>query len=250
MVQDRLERHELKYFVRPHELDAAREMLAPFMQPDPYARRCPDGRYTVRSIYFDTPDLRFYHEKLAGIKVRKKLRVRTYNCRGADSIAFFEIKRKVGNAVRKERVRVPYEQAVQLLDPQRPSWSVRSELEDVRFSHAARATLERFFFLMSYLRLRPTVLVIYDREPFVGRVDPRSRVTFDCRVRSAIRPEMEEIFAERDLRYLTNRKQILELKFDRVMPQWLRPLTRRLNGSHRAISKYCHGIDLWDAPIC
>ena len=68
---------------------------------------------------------------------------------------------------------------------------------------------------------------------------------FDCDVCSAITPRLEDIFQDSNLRYLTNRKQILEVKFDGVMPAWLRPLTTMLDRSQQAISKYCHGIDLW-----
>ena len=89
------------------------------------------------------------------------------------------------------------------------------------------------------------MLVVYNREPYVGRANPQVRITFDCYLRSMIRPTMKEMFAEKGLRYLTNDKQILEIKFNGPMPQWLRPLTARLNRSHRPISKYCRGIDLW-----
>ncbi len=249
MVHERFERLELKYFVSPDEIRVARKMIAPFTHPDEHAQACDGYRYTVRSIYFDTPDLRFYYEKEAGTKVRKKLRLRTYNRYSQDTVGFFEIKRKYGNSILKERVGMPFDRAATLLKKDPVERKDPATLEDLRLSVSSRASLQRFFFLEEVLLLHPTVLVVYDREPHVGRDNPRVRITFDCDVRSIIRPEMEEIFAERGLRHLTNHRQIMEIKFDGAMPQWLRPLTSRLNRSHQPISKYCRGIELWAPAI-
>ena len=50
-------RHEYKYYVPVFHLATLRSMLLPFVQPDRYAALQPEHHYTVRSIYFDTPDL-------------------------------------------------------------------------------------------------------------------------------------------------------------------------------------------------
>ncbi len=245
MLGARFERFELKYFVTAQEIARVRAMIAPFVELDPFTEGCPGGMYTVRSIYFDTPDLRFYCEKDAGTSIRKKLRLRTYNSPCPDSIAFFEIKRKYGTTILKERVGMPLDRAIALLR-EHPAHRLDPEsLAGMELSLAARATLERFFFLEQVLELRQTVLIVYDREAYVGIDNPRVRVTFDCDVRSLMYPELEEIFGEKGLRHLTNRRQILEVKFNGAMPPWLRPVTRLLSRSNLPISKYCRGIDLW-----
>ena len=246
MLGARFERFELKYFVTGAEIARVRALIAPFTELDPFTEGCAGGMYTVRSIYFDTPGLRFYHEKDAGTATRKKLRLRTYNQPCPESVAFFEIKRKYGTAILKERVGMPFERAIALLR-EHPAHRLDAEnLAGVELSRAARATLERFFFLEQVLRLRRTVLIVYDREAYVGIDNPRVRVTFDCDVRSIMYPELEEIFGDKSLRHLTNRRQILEVKFNGAMPPWLRPVTRLLSRSNLPISKYCRGIDLWE----
>jgi len=244
MIQGRFERHELKYFIHPTEIRRVRTLIAPFMRPDDYAQGRDGTQYTVRSIYFETPDLRFYWEKEAGTKVRKKLRLRTYNDRDDSSVGAFEIKRKYGVTIFKERAILPLEPARQILS------EGRSALEGLDLSAASRHTLERFLFLTDVLSLRPIVLVSYEREAYIGRDNPRARVTIDKHVRSMIRPQMDEIHAERDLRHLTTHRQILELKFDDVMPAWMRPVTSLLSRSHLPISKYCRGIELWGTQAC
>lgn len=249
MSQERFERYELKYYIHPDEMVWVRRMIDPFMHIDKYANGHRDGRYIVRSIYFDTPGMRFYHEKDAGTKNRRKLRVRTYNQFHHDAVSFLEIKRKYGNAILKERVRLPWSDALTLLKYSN-NCAGPKVLQEADLTHASMVSVQRFLSLMDLLSLRPVVLVVYDREAYVGNENSRIRVTFDCDVRSAIEPTLAEIFEDRDLRRLTNRKQILEVKFDGAMPAWLRPVTARLNRSHQAISKYCHGIDLWSPLRC
>lgn len=243
-MSGRFERYELKYFVTPAEMQQVRDLTRPFMRPDDFAAGREENQYTVRSIYFDTPNLRFYYEKEAGLKNRKKLRLRTYNQRDSHSVSALEIKRKYGRTIFKERVLLPLDQGQSLLT------EGSALLERLELSAASRHTLERFVFLLNVLRLRSTVLVTYEREAYVGRDDQRVRVTLDKHVRSMIRPELDEIHSERGLRHLTDRRQILELKFDRVMPRWLRTVTSMLSRSHQPISKYCRGIDLWGVRAC
>ncbi len=244
MSQERFERFELKYFIGPDEMEFIRSSIAPFMHIDKYANGHKDGRYTVRSIYFDTHNLQFYYEKEAGTKIRKKLRVRTYNRFSEDAISFLEIKRKYGNAILKERVCVPWNDARTLLQYADNCIGPKIIAEQ-NLSSASRDSVERFIALMKLMALEPVVLVVYDREAYVGNDNNRVRVTFDCDIRSAVDPELTDIFQEKDLRYLTNSSQVLEVKFDDVMPAWLRPVTTQLDRNHQAISKYCHGIDLW-----
>lgn len=246
MTQSRFGRYELKYFVCPAEIDRVRAMVAPFTDPDPYARGCPNGCYTVRSIYLDTASLRFYNEKEAGTAIRKKLRIRTYNRYCRQAVAFIEIKRKYGVTIYKERVGMGFDQARQWLsiDPRRRMHTLPGLRRPL--SPAARATLERFCFLEQTLPLHPVVLIVYEREAWLGRDQDRVRVTFDLDLRSLWRPSYRDFFAERGLRRLGNRRQILEIKFNGAMPPWLRPVTSYLGRSNRPISKYCHGIDLWE----
>lgn len=53
-----------------------------------------DDGYLVRSLYFDTPDEKDYNEKLDGIELRRKLRLRTYA--PSEGKAYLELKQKEG----------------------------------------------------------------------------------------------------------------------------------------------------------
>ena len=166
-----------------------------YMEYDPFARQMVNHNYTVRSVYIDTPRLLFYHEKLDGIKVRKKLRVRVYNDLEPNSLAFLEIKRKIEDTIFKERLKLPLAETIHLMN------GVDIRLQDGYATFTEAATLEKFKYLTKRLNLKPTVLVTYEREALVGIDDPSLRVTFDLNVRSYPNPQVEEIYREDDLAF-------------------------------------------------
>lgn len=233
----KFERREYKYAVPIETLDALRERFLKQMDHDPFCRDRSNGNYCVRSIYFDSPRLLFYHEKIDGLKIRKKLRVRVYNDLEQDTIAFLEIKRKIDNIVFKERARLPLYESVNLLN------GVQPKLHNKTLIFSEAATLEKFLYLRGRLNLQPKVLVTYEREALIGIDDPYIRVTFDMNIRSHPAPLIEHIFHDEDLIPLNDRFFILEVKFYGRMPVWIRNIVRDFRLHLQAFSKYCEGID-------
>ena len=68
-------RLEYKFLLPVERIDELRRAISPFVFIDEYAEREINKEYTVHSIYFDTMRLDDYHDKLSGIKIRKKLRI-------------------------------------------------------------------------------------------------------------------------------------------------------------------------------
>ncbi len=108
-------RLEYKYLVPGERLPELRAMVAPFVEADVYTAQRGLAGYTVRSIYFDTSTLAFHQEKVAGLKVRRKLRLRGYNEYRQGDLVFLETKGKYGRMVVKGRAPVRYEQVPVLL---------------------------------------------------------------------------------------------------------------------------------------
>jgi SPX domain protein involved in polyphosphate accumulation len=220
-------------------MEEIRDIVFPFVIHDEHCRDLPRQRYTVRSIYFDTEDLDFFYEKLDSVNVRKKLRVRTYDSVCNESVAFLEIKRKIGRRSVKERVQLTVGGVEEALNGSYPS----PDFEDWVFSD--RKVLEKFRFNMRVMHLAPVVLVSYEREAMIGRDNPRDRVTFDQNIRSLSNPEMDDIGEDDPLRQFEDEFFVLELKFDDNMPSWMCRLTRLMNLMPRSYSKYCEGINAW-----
>src|SRR5699024_6341318 len=72
------------------------------------------------SVYYDTSRLRFYFEKIEGLKFRRKLRIRRYGETGEaadeNSPVSVEIKQRVNRVTQKRRVILPYERALARFD--------------------------------------------------------------------------------------------------------------------------------------
>jgi SPX domain protein involved in polyphosphate accumulation len=232
-------RFEIKYFV-PRVLGGQmREAIAPYVELDPYSKKEKERAYTVRSIYYDTAEFDYHFEKLDGLKVRKKLRIRTYNTYKEQKTAFFEIKRRYNQVIIKERAELPISKAREFIT--QPSLEFPADIDD----RPKRVVLSKFFY--NYLReaLEPKLLVVYEREAYVGLQDRSVRVTFDTNLRFHFEPEIDEIFTDNGFIYRFEPYYILELKFNGFMPKWMRQLTRQFSLSAQSISKYCSGVEVF-----
>ena len=89
MEIDRKYRHELKFEIPYGEYVAMRKRLGLVMKPDPHTGE--DGRYRIRSIYFDNSDDKALREKIDGIAKREKFRIRYYN----DDFSFITLEKKM-----------------------------------------------------------------------------------------------------------------------------------------------------------
>lgn len=77
------------------------------------ARLLPDRQYgtgRINSVYFDTPGLRAWSEKANGDNLKRKVRARWYgrpeDLSGTETPVFLELKRRLGSARRKARIKV------------------------------------------------------------------------------------------------------------------------------------------------
>lgn len=227
-------RFEHKYLV-PRRLEGAlRRVVEPLTRPDQHAGA--DHRYTVRSIYFDSADYASYYEKEDGVDARSKLRVRGYDALVPGAVAFLEIKRRLGNVGAKERVPFGAEGIAPLL----AGGDVDEWIEPTAEFPAARRDARRFLFRLHRDALRPVVLITYEREAYVGTLEPSLRVTFDSGVRSRAFPELGELYSDDGLRPSLVDSFVLEVKYDAALgfPIWLRAFIAEHRLVRQALSKY------------
>ena len=86
-------RYERKYLVKNDLLEQLRKRFIPFLVPDLNAEQNElKSEYTVRSVYFDTPEFEALSEKTEGLENRLKLRIRGYNDYFSGCEVFLEIK--------------------------------------------------------------------------------------------------------------------------------------------------------------
>ncbi len=214
-------RNEWKYFISEPERYAIRSRLLEIMEPDSHAK---DGRYMIRSLYFDDYWDSAYHDKMLGVNYRNKYRIRVYNC--SDQAIKLERKTKIANYIHKDSAPLTREEYDRILSG------------DYSFLLASGKSLCREFYYECTARLmRPRVLVDYDREPLIfphGDV----RITFDSHVRAALL--CEDIF-DPDLpavEALDPGVLIMEVKYTQFLPRMIREMLPPSADHFMAISKY------------
>lgn len=234
-----MQRLEYKYLVPVTAIDSIRREIKPFVDLDSYAQQHENGTYTVRSIYMDTLDFECYRTKIDGIDIRKKYRIRGYNSATKNNIVFLEIKRKYFDRNTKNRAPLNYEN----LKP----FFATGKIDDyiLAFSHNGTEKADAQKYLYHYFRkgLRPVVLIIYDREAFVGKFDKTLRLTFDKSLRSRIFPTLDMLFNDFQLKYSMTEFFIFEVKIDSHLPVWLKSILERHALKRQSLSKYAICLD-------
>lgn len=216
-------RHELKYQISFSDYLSIRQRLRPVMKPDEHVLG--DGRYIIRSIYFDNVEDKALREKINGIQKREKFRVRYYN----DDLSFIVLEKKLkyNSLCMKIDTRLTEEEYKAILQGD-TKWMMR---------HPA-GLVHELYCKMNSQQLRPRVLVSYIREPYIygaGNV----RVTFDSQIRSTL---FHRDFLEKEITDIPVMDYpgdvILEIKFDAFLPDIIYSLLQTEGIRQQAYSKY------------
>jgi SPX domain protein involved in polyphosphate accumulation len=236
-------RYECKYVIDEAQAAALRQAIRPYVAPDPFARKRPDGCYEIQSVYLDSPNLRLYQETRDGNLNRLKLRVREYPDTGADSPVFVEIKRRYDRLVLKSRARMPRPVAAEMLA------GVTDEIPGL--SREEQACHDEFMGWLLRWQAQPVVWVGYTREAYVGTYQDDLRITFDRGLRCAPAEGFERP-TEHDWREMEPCRVVLELKFDVSYPDWMQRLVAKHELRQESFSKYANsverGLDHWRLP--
>lgn len=216
-------RHELKYRISYSDYLALKQRISMVMDVDGHTRS--DGRYIVRSIYFDNINDKALREKLDGVQKREKFRIRYYN----DDLSFLmlEKKIKVNSLCMKIDARVTEEECRRLFEGD-TAWMLE---------HPSGLVRELYCKMKGQI-LRPKTLVSYIREPYVYHVG-NVRITFDYGIRGTLfhREFLEEEVADISVED-TPGEVILEVKYDAFLPEFIQVMLQSGGMRQQAYSKY------------
>lgn len=213
-------RHEWKHELSFQDSLILRQRLRAVMEPDIHAV---DGKYSIRSLYFDNGNDKALREKLDGVNRREKFRLRYYN--GDPSLIHLEKKSKLDGLGTKFSANVTAEEAQKLIDGDL-DWMLDSD----------RPLVRELYVKMRSQGLRPKTIVDYTREPFVYRPG-NVRVTLDYDIRSGL--GCTDFLNPRAVTVPAGDAPILlEVKWDAYLPDLIRDIVQ-LPGRHvSAFSKY------------
>ena len=213
-------RHEWKHEINYSDMIILRQRLSAIMKPDENAV---EGKYFIRSLYFDNISDKALREKIDGVNCREKFRIRYYN--DDTSLIHLEKKSKINGLGNKQSANLSAEEAQKIVDGDF-DWMIDCD----------RPLVQELYSKMMSQGLRPKTIVDYIREPFVfsaGNV----RVTLDYDIRTGLyctdflNPDCITIPAG-------NAPIILEVKWDEFLPSVIRDIVQLENRRTAAFSKY------------
>ena len=213
-------RHEWKHEINKADLIAIRARLRAITDPDPHAI---DGKYLIRSLYFDNTRDKALREKIDGVNMREKFRIKLIIT--AELPLDLEKKSKHSGLGSKFSADLTAEEAQSIVDG-KLDWMLES----------GRPLVQELYCKMRGQGLEPKTIVDYTREPY--RYRPGNvRVTFDYDIRTGLQctdflnPDCVTIPAG-------DAGIILEVKWDEYLPDIIRDAVWMPGRRETAFSKY------------
>lgn len=213
-------RHEWKHEIGYADVISLRQRLTAVAKQDSHTV---NGKYLIRSLYFDNASDKALRDKIDGVNIREKFRIRFYN-NDTDFIRL-EKKKRINGLCLKESAELTKRQAQETAYGN-PDWMIKSGVP----------LIEEFYSKIRNEGLCPKTVVDYTREPFVfpaGNV----RITLDYDIRLGavctdfLNPDCVTIPAG-------DSPIILEVKWDEFLPDIIRDAVQIKNCRSGAFSKY------------
>ena len=162
-------RHEFKHEITHADRLVLRARLVHIARPDQHSSK---GSYQIRSLYFDDLQDTALREKIDGVNLREKFRIRYYN--GDSSFIRLEKKSKRNGLCQKQGETLSAQQTAALLEGD-TGWMLQS----------GKPLIQELYAKMRLQGLQPKTIVDYTREAFTfpaGNV----RITLDDNIRTGL----------------------------------------------------------------
>ena len=233
-IQENFLRYEFKYILNDALKDAVESKLRHFMQLDPFVERFADKKYLVRSLYFDDPVYTFYYEKTDGLMHRQKFRIRTYSLNYDENVPIMlELKGRFNNFVYKNRTEIAHNKKIA---------SDAFLLTDNIIKQEDNNVLQQFTYDRYRKKIKPIMLIDYQRRAYQSKYDYEFRITFDGELYGT---HTSKLFPKDTVkkRKLIDGYTIMEVKFRKHVPPWFHRIMIKYQLSRVSISKYCTGME-------
>lgn len=216
-------RHEIKYLCNENTACYLNNVLASVMERDSNVDET--GRYMIDSLYFDDYASTCARENINGTSPRSKWRIRIYN--NNMNMIRLECKHKKNGMCKKRSCRITKEELTALTC----SDSVLSEYI------GRERLLDEFISRIIGWGYRPSVIVSYEREPYVSPLG-NTRITLDRKIVSS---DEFSCFGKRKTygrSVLSKDMLVLEVKYDDFLPDIYRQIISSALLERTAFSKY------------
>ena len=234
-------RYEFKFPLDLRKQEEVESEVANFMTFDGHVHPELSNAYYVRSLYYENDAATHFHEKIDGVKMRRKFRIRTYGKQFDSSLpVYLEEKNRNGDRVHKHRIPI---------DPSHlPTFCNPDQYPDLHEIFPGVDLVDRFLFDAFRRSIKPKLLVDYVRRPYVSAYDMNFRVTFDSVLMSA---KANALFPPNGEHWVHSFSgyTILEVKFHRRIPAWFHRIIQAHNLRRVSFSKFCKGMEATNQAI-
>ena len=228
-------RFEIKYILNQNLSLSIQNEIKNFMTYDGYINKNSlKKKYYVRSIYFDNDNYSNFNEKVDGLKIRHKFRIRTYAEKlKKNSKLFLEEKGRLNQRTYKIRTKI-YKDDLDLFFNSKDIFQLKTKYKN-------KMLVEKFIFESLRKNVHPNIIIDYDRSPFVNNTGLYFRLTFDSNIKSCVSNSL--FYTNNQWKRCLDGFDILEVKFDTTIPAWFQKIIQSYELNRISISKYVLGLE-------
>ena len=219
-------RSEWKYQSDEVTLSKIRERVGAVLDLDSHASET--GKYAIHSLYFDDHTNSCARENVDGEGIRFKYRIRYYG--DSSDYIFLEKKEKKNSFCHKRSCKITPEEF----------WNiVEGNVEDLLWEED-RQLLKEFAVDIVTKHFEPKVIISYERIAFVELIS-NIRITFDTNIVASNDFDhfLDGTFTK--IPVIKGNQQVLEVKFDDVLPAYVAKVIQNQPINQQSFSKYYMG---------
>ena len=202
------------------------------MELDPHTPE--NGRYLIHSLYFDDYKDTSVYTTNSGLSKRFKWRIRYYG----DDLTYLilERKEKVDGRCHKKSCKLTLEEYEKIV-----SGNITELVYDTE-KHLIKE-LARDMLIYDY---RPKVIIDYERIAYVEEIT-NVRITFDMKISSSY--ELDHFLDGDYTKFYVQKsgENVLEVKFDEILPSYIRNIVESYGFIQTSFSKYYYGRKIIDS---
>ncbi len=224
-------RNEWKYILNNKDLSLLRSRISSLLVIDKHTPK--EGKYIIHSLYFDDYYDTSLNDTFAHLSKRYKWRIRYY---GNDlSYIVLERKEKLEGRCHKESTKLSIEEYKYIINKE---YSVISYSDKKLIRELSKD-------MMIYL-YTPKIIIDYERIAYVEEIT-NIRITFDSKISASY--DIDNFLNGNYVKYYLQGKgeNLLEVKFDYILPSYIKEVVESYNFKQTSFSKYFLGrnkIDL------
>ncbi len=190
-----------------------------------------EGRYIIHSLYFDDYKNTSSYTTEAGLSKRFKWRIRYYG--DNKNYISLEKKEKRESRCHKKSCQITIDEYQKI---------VSGNITDILYDTKKELIRELASDMLRF-NYKPKIIIDYERIAFVEEIT-NVRITFDMKISASY--EIQEFLTGNYQKYyiLPNGISLLEVKFDDILPSYIRRIVESYNYKQTSFSKYYFGRKL------